>query len=251
MTITGMLGMAYDCSAGRMFAAREYNRLYYISNMATGGQTLADALNAHVYAICCTTNGRIYGIAGNGSPYSIKKNTGDMTVVGRTGVESVYFRQSIKYDRNAGKAYRHAFNLDIAGRLRKVDLTTDADEALGVLEHTADLAGMFNPMTAARRPTPIRSRNPLPLPRPSPMRRTAGHMRAVPSVLCCRWRHRYSGRPYACSPETLPNQNGTNAQPSIDTEGATDIVHGNHPPMYSAPQPVTTVRYMRLTGTAL
>ncbi len=168
VSILGMLDMAYDYSQNRMFGVREDNRLYYVSDMSTGEQTLIGQLNMRVYALCCSTEGRLYGIAANGYLYEIDKQTAQMSVVGSTGVDSVYFRQSMAYDHNTGKAYWCAFNTNIEGHLREVDLENGTSRDLGVMQYNADITGMFIPYDPANPPSPSPSPTPTPTPSPTP-----------------------------------------------------------------------------------
>ena len=152
-----------------MFCIREDNRLYRVSNMSNGEQELVAPLPMRLWTLCCSTDGTLYGIAGNGYLYTVDKTNGQLSLVGSTGRSSVYFRQSMAYDHNTGKIYWSAFNTEIEGHLIEIDPMTGEGIDLGVLQYNADITGMFIPYDPDDpTPMPTPTSNPTPTPTSSP-----------------------------------------------------------------------------------
>ena len=232
VTVTGTFDMAYDYSTNTMFCIREDNRLYRVSNMSNGEQELVAPLPMRLWTLCCSTDGTLYGIAGNGYLYTVDKTNGQLSLVGSTGRSSVYFRQSMAYDHNTGKIYWSAFNTEIEGHLIEIDPMTGEGVDLGVLQYNADITGMFipydpdDPDDPSQTPAPTSDPTPPPTSTPTP---TASPVPPTPPA-------DLTDRLIGYCTETVPNGDSVYSWFAINTNDVNDVYETSMPPyiLYSA-----------------
>ena len=160
--------MTYDYSTGTMYLVScnlggtgepGYGALYKIS-LADASVTKVADLDRYFFAMACTYDGQLYGVAKYGDFCKIDKATGVIETVGATGYNPTG-DSSIEFNHTDGTLY-WAVNSIIDGYgdtndlMCTIDITTGKATQIGVLGSAGDasITGMYIPFRASATGTP-------------------------------------------------------------------------------------------------
>lgn len=150
--------MTYDPSTGKIYSicidATDTEKVT-LSTMdpATAVKTPVAPIE-RLYTMASTASGTIYGVAGDGNLYTVNKNTGELTLVGPTGIIPNN-NQSAVIDYKTNIMYWSAYTEE-GGALYTVDITTGKAELLSKYTDNYQLVGLYIEQTtrAATAPAP-------------------------------------------------------------------------------------------------
>lgn len=146
--------MAYDYSTETMFAIttvnendRYFSRLLSI-NLENGSHTVVSDCDSVFSTLACDIKGELYGVtSGSGYLCKIRKQTGEVFPIGRTG-ETPGYTQSMDIDLTDGTCYwaTYSYLPTGGGYLAKVDLETGKLTNLGSMAADAEVSGLWAPL---------------------------------------------------------------------------------------------------------
>ncbi|MBQ9645076.1 MAG: choice-of-anchor J domain-containing protein [Prevotella sp.] len=121
-------GVAYDASTGMAYGqflsedgqAYEFGAIDY----STLTRTTVCQMSLRLVTMSIDANGQLYSIATDGNLYTVDKMTGELTLVGNTGVQPTTNMQSAAFDPQTGQLYWAAIHDDAASSLYHVDPAT-------------------------------------------------------------------------------------------------------------------------------
>lgn len=121
--------MTYDATDGKIYGAF-YNDdmsgfVFGTLDPATVSRSVIAQLPCEYFAIAASPAGVIYGIDEDGCLTTIDKVTGNITIVGQTGVKPM-FKQSADFDDTTGRLYWAGVKADQTSALYEVDVNTGA-----------------------------------------------------------------------------------------------------------------------------
>ncbi len=148
--------MTYDPSTGNIYSicidATDTSK-YTLSTMntTTAAKTVVAPIE-RLYAMAATASGTIYGIGSDGNLYIVNKITGELTLVGPTGVIPDN-NQSAVIDYKTNVMYWSAYTVD-GGALYTVDITTGEAELISTYEDKCQLVGLYIEQTTRNEGAP-------------------------------------------------------------------------------------------------
>lgn len=101
--------MTFDYSQGAMYGVgtpfnTDSTSTLYAIDIKTGSTFPIATLNDTIKAMACSTDGHLYGMSGAGTLYEINKQTGELSVIGNTGLQVNQY-QSMAFDHTTGNLY--------------------------------------------------------------------------------------------------------------------------------------------------
>ena len=124
----------------------------------TGISTKIGDLPQILLAVACNSEGNIYGIGGDGNLYAVNKTTGELSLVGPTGVSPKY-TQSGTFDLKTDKFYWAACLADETSALYEVNPATGTATLISALPNNEEITGVYIPAPAAEDGAPAIVKN--------------------------------------------------------------------------------------------
>ncbi|MCR5131435.1 MAG: choice-of-anchor J domain-containing protein [Prevotella sp.] len=114
--------------------------------------------SVQIVALAISPAGIVYGIRNDGNLVQIDKTTGNMTVVGQTGITPMY-QQSATFDPRTGRMYWAACTQTGDNGLYELDLTTGEAMLIQKFNNSEEFAGLFIPAPQAEEDAPAAPTN--------------------------------------------------------------------------------------------
>lgn len=144
MTYDPMTSSIYGCFYNETLDGYTFSSL----DPETGETTKIGDLSMSMVVVAANSKGEIYGISTSGDLYRINKVTGDLTLVGPTGVTPKYL-QSGAFDLKTDKLYWAACLSDESSALYEVDVATGVANLISPFSNDEEIVGMYIPAPAA------------------------------------------------------------------------------------------------------
>ena len=138
--------MAFDYTSGNLYAIAQGGTLVGAVvqiDMETGELTIIGDTGVTLAAMTIDANGQMYAIAEDDYLYAIDKKTGEATKIGHTGVDAAALYQSMHYDLDTGNTYWAQVAADQTSSLRLVDLETGVTSGLGSISPAGAMLTMM------------------------------------------------------------------------------------------------------------
>jgi len=137
--------MTYDPSTGNIYSvcidATDTNKFTLSTmNPATAAKTPVAPVE-RLYAMAATASGTLYGVGADGNLYIVNKNTGELSLVGPTGVIPEN-NQSAVIDYKTDVMYWSAYTAE-GGALYTVDISTGKAELLSKFDDNYQFVGLY------------------------------------------------------------------------------------------------------------
>lgn len=107
--------------------------------------------------LAISPQGQMYGISWDSKLYKIDKKTGDLSVVGHTGVKFDKVRQSAFFDEETGEMYFSGYLDNNNAGLYKINTETGVATLMAKYPHAEQFVGAYMPKLAAGDDTPYRA----------------------------------------------------------------------------------------------
>lgn len=129
-------------------------------NTADGSYTKVAQLNIKIVALACTYYGDMYAMDGNSNLYELDKVTGELSLVGNTGVKcSATEAQSMEFDRSTGELYWTGLDENYYTFFNKINPKTAKVEVSNSVENNSLIVGLYIPFTIADGKAPAKPLN--------------------------------------------------------------------------------------------
>ena len=155
------LDMTYDIATqqvyGCFYNANMDGYVFGTLNLTNGSVTPICDMAQGFYVMAANARGDLYGIDSNGDLYQIEKTSGNLHLIGATGVNPQGI-QSGTFDINSGQLYWAASLADGSGALYEVNIETGKAQQISTLPNDAQITGLFikNEIAPAGTPDMIR-----------------------------------------------------------------------------------------------
>lgn len=158
--------MTYDYSTKTMYGIMVKNggedvqhQLIKI-DLNNGNRTKVADLKDKVAAIACNYFGDLYVMSTRSKLYEMDKQTGDMTLIGETGVEATAEQaQSMEFDRETGELYWTGLDINNSTFLNKIDPYTGSVKESIKIKNNALIAALHIPFNIAADEAPAKVEN--------------------------------------------------------------------------------------------
>lgn len=144
---------AYDSTSGKVYGSYigdEYSGSFWGEmNLSTMKSTRIATLEKPLVAIACNPDGQFYGISAEGDFYKVDKTSGQLLLIGNTGVQINDIPQSATFDLKNNTLYWSACRADETNALYTVNVISGKAELVDVFEGEAPFVGMYIPTPEA------------------------------------------------------------------------------------------------------
>ena len=125
-----------------------------------GSYTKVANLDKRIVAIACTYFGDLYAMSDEGSLYSMDKNSGELSLIGSTGLKGKTSEaQSMEFDRGTGELYWTGLDENDYAFFCQLDPSTGTIISRKQLEDNALIVGLHIPFTVASNDAPAKPQN--------------------------------------------------------------------------------------------
>lgn len=142
-------GTVYGCFIDKTGSQFFFGTVDHDTHVRTAICSLATPL----FAVVVSPEGQVYGISSDGNLYKVDKQTGEMTLVGATGLSPKY-SQSAVCDPATGKVYWAACTQSGASGLYEVSLTTGKATHIATFASREGVVGLYIPFERATSDAP-------------------------------------------------------------------------------------------------
>ena len=139
--------ITYDVTSGKFYGSAYLVNGIIELDPATGNPT-GIASTPGFLALACNSAGELFGIAldnsGEASLYAVDKLTGNVRLIGDTGVKCGFYLQSATFDRTDGRLYWVTYTAQGASQLYRVNTTTGIASYLATFDGGDQYVGLFS-----------------------------------------------------------------------------------------------------------
>ena len=158
--------LTYDYSTATLYGVMVKNtgeevtpRLIKIDTQ-TGSYTKVATLDKKIVAIASTYFGDLYAMSAEGSLYEMNKSTGELTLLGSTGLKtSTSEAQSMEFDRATGELYWAGLDENNYTFFCQIDPTNGAIIKRNQLDNNSLIVGLHIPFVVAEAAAPAKPQN--------------------------------------------------------------------------------------------